>query len=394
MKKMGVGLGILFGSVLMLLVMSCQAAGPTKKEEASWSGKMQQLSRAFSSVLPYVYSPKNYSDPKNRESIDKGLGEMATLAHQVDMQEVKSRPDYDPSLEYLSKELSEDIRGAHAAFKSGNVEYSRLVMASAVSRCFYCHTRTDFGPQLKVANSNIEKLGLPPAEKADLLVALRDYDGALKVLETALADPKFVSRNFFETEKVIKKLMFIAVRVKHDPVLAQKAVDQLLAHPSLPHFIKKDATIWKKSLQQWVLDESRLKKGGKIDALKEAKKLLKTAEKIQEYPMDSAPEVEYLRASGYLHDALKEKQKPEQMAETLLLLGRCYESLRDVGFWNLHEVYFAQCVREAPRAKSAKDCYRRYESSVILGYSGSAGIFLPENVLAELQSLHDLINKK
>ena len=374
-------------------LISCQGPQKSGVENASWPAKMQELSQAFNKILPYIYSPTNYSNPKNREIIDAGLKGMSKLAHQVDTQEMKMRPDYDPSLEYLTRELSEDIRGAEAAFAMGNTEYSRLVMGSVVSRCFYCHTRTDFGPQLHASHANLQALELRPSDRAELLVALRDYDAALEVLQKALSDAGYVGENFFETEKVIKKLLFIAIRVKRDPSLAQSAVDRLLANPALPHFLKKDALVWKKSLQSWIVSQKRAEKNPPSPAA-EARRLLGLAQKIQEYPMDSAAEVEYLRASGYLHDQLKMKMSAKETAETLQLLGRCYEALRDVGFWNLHEIYFAQCIREVPHTELAEACYRSYEASVVLGYSGSGGIFLPENVLKELQGLHELAKSK
>jgi hypothetical protein len=69
------------------------------------------------------------------------------------------------------------------------------------------------------------------------------------------------------------------------------------------------------------------------------------------------------------------------------MLGQSYEAISEMGIWDLPEVYYEACVRTAPKTEEAKRCYRDFERSIVLGFSGSAGIFIPKE---ERDRLNDL----
>jgi hypothetical protein len=111
------------------------------------------------------------------------------------------------------------------------------------------------------------------------------------------------------------------------------------------------------------------------------------AQRKQMYPYDRSSDIEYLRASAVLHDVLRSESQPERQSKALLLSGRCYEVLSDIGLWSLHEMYYEACIRNTPHSNIAKQCYLRYENSVFSGYAGSGGVDVPPDVMLHIKEL-------
>src|SRR5262249_9382005 len=128
----------------------------------------------------------------------------------------------------------------------------------------------------------------------------------------------------------------------------------------------------------------------KGDLMSQAKKRIERAGQLQQYPKDHAGDIEYLRSTALLHDYLKSKKNGKSLAEVYYLLGNAYEVLDDLGYWNLHEVYYESCISSAPKTDLAKHCYSRLEESVYSGFSGSSGVHIPPNETLRLKKLKDL----
>jgi hypothetical protein len=124
-----------------------------------------------------------------------------------------------------------------------------------------------------------------------------------------------------------------------------------------------------------------------------ARRLVHDALLTQDYPADRAADVEYLRATALLHDAL---EKPTdnappltglERAEGLYLAGQSSEALQDLYLWSTHEFYYEDCIHAAPAAKEGQRCYRRLEATLYRGYTGSRGTQIPKSVVEHLAEL-------
>jgi hypothetical protein len=60
----------------------------------------------------------------------------------------------------------------------------------------------------------------------------------------------------------------------------------------------------------------------------------------------------------------------------------------------MHELYYEACVRELPHSSLAKRCYERYEQSVYVGYTGSGGTNIPDELQVILSELKKLASVK
>ena len=78
----------------------------------------------------------------------------------------------------------------------------------------------------------------------------------------------------------------------------------------------------------------------------------------------------------------------------MLMAGSAYETLGYPGVWSLNESYYEACILTAPHTKIAESCFDRYSHSIYLGYTGSAGLSVPENVNRHLIQLRKTAHRK
>ncbi|NDD04385.1 MAG: hypothetical protein EB078_05730, partial [Proteobacteria bacterium] len=151
---------------------------------------------------------------------------------------------------------------------------------------------------------------------------------------------------------------------------------------------------WKKDAQHWLEDGDAKKKMSPEELIQKAQKLIERASSLQTFPADENGDISYLRASNYLHAALDDNPGSKLRVEALYLLGVAYSALQDPTVWDLDRLYFESCIREAPQTDLAKKCYRRYSDKIYMGYTGSAGTFIPEDEVKRLEELRKLAEGK
>lgn len=368
-------------SILMLLAAAAFATN------ADWADKMRKLFGAFASLAPYIYSTTAFENPLNKTAITEEIANFQKLAHTVHMKANDPKQSGDPSLYMISGQLNQDVSEALEAFRADNREYARYKLKRVSRNCFQCHSRTDQGPEFSAFNLKINEANLKPLELAEVYVATRQFDRALETMLQVVENKNAAMGDRFEYQKIVKSYLALAVRVKEDPKLALGLVDKVLANPHVAEYLKDDVAAWRKSIDAWMQEPKRSRKGGFDRALQ----LIAKARTAQEYPLDGRADVLYLRATAMLHGFLETaKASKEKKSEAMYHLGRCYEVLGDVGQWTLQDTYFEACVRNAPQTKIAQRCFNRYQFSMIVGYSGTGGIFLPESERQKIEELRKL----
>lgn len=384
----------LFLILTLGVVVACQSTqkghDQTPSESTSqWSNNMQKMAKDVRQLIPFLYDREAFKDPKNREQIASDLKSFSEQVHKISPKMGEQILGDDPLVSFSLESLEGDLKRSYQAFELNQLEYSRAVAKSSLNHCFRCHSMTSPGAQAKWDLKNISQLTLGPIEKADLLVATRKYDEALKHMEGLIASEDFLLSHPFEYEALLRRYLALIIRVQGDPSRALSEMDRVAASPHLPHYILEQVQGWRVSLTQWIRENKNRKKT--LPPLKEAKHLMDRASNLQQFPQDHAGDVEYLRATVLLHDLLKKHLKPQEQSEVLYLLGRAYEVLDELGSWNLHETYFEACIRKAPKTEWAKMCYSRFEASVLQGYTGSSGTHLPAYESDKLKTLKDLL---
>ncbi len=350
--------------------------------------KMQKLYLTLSDLLTHSSSEERYSDKNNRSKIEEDLKSLSTLSHSMNDREFKGEKS-DPTLGILSGYLREETATAYEAFKTGKTEYSRNIVRALPGTCIACHSRTNQGAQF-------EKLALEPSagnlsivEKAEFYAATRQFDRAEKGFLSIIENEKTATEDPYTWEHAIRQSLTIAIRVKKDPELAKKIIDSALIQKKAAFYVRQDLSQWKKSVDQWLKEPKRTIQSEK-GLYAEGARLISDAHKLQKFPMDHSADISYLRASSIYYDLIQIAPNGKYTSEALLMEGICNEVLSPKGFEDLHRLYYESCIRKSPHSGIAMDCYRRYERSTVQGYTGSAGVSLPDDIKQKLLDLFTL----
>ncbi len=371
---------------LILISMSSFASETTSTNTVP--AKMQKLYLTLSDLLTHSSSEDRYSDKSNKSKIEEDLKALTTLSHSMNDREFKGEKS-DPTLGILSGYLKEETKTAYDAFKSGKTEYSRNIVRALPGTCIACHSRTNQGAQF-------EKLSLEPSagnlniiEKAEFYAATRQFDRAEKDFLTIIESEKTASEDPYTWEHAVRQSLTIAIRVKKDPALAKKIIDSALTQKKAAFYVRQDLNQWKKSVEEWLKEPKRTIQSEK-GLYAEGARLMSDAHKLQKFPMDHSADVSYLRASSIYYDLIQTAPNGKFASEALLMEGICNEVLSPKGFEDLHRLYYEACIRKSPHSSIAMDCYRRYERSTVQGYTGSAGVSLPDDIKQKLLDLFSL----
>lgn len=373
-------------AVLAVGAAACQTGGGGKKESSaepqegpSWQYRMQALSHHLKALAPAIYSREEYAEKNNFEKIS---GELSGLAQTVnDLKNHAAVEENDPSVKVTLQRMRADLNQAVEAYRERDFEFSRSLVKGSLSHCFYCHTRMAEGLQIGWEASGLDLKSLTSLERADYLVATRQFDRAQKGLEEFVLGESKDDAPAFEKEKALKKYIALAVRVNRSPVQAREFISRYLAQSDPAPYLKETLKRWEEDLAEWIAE----KNGGSV-SLKKSVDLLEAAKKRQNYAFDSSSDILFLRGSEGLHELLKADPKVDK-ATVYYHLGRSYSVLRGLGLWNLDEIYYESCIRATGSRGLAGKCYKALEDSILIGYSGSAGVFVPYSVRRWLESL-------
>jgi len=377
-------------AALMVCFMA-QAAETAPAASSKWSSKMRTLYQTLSELLSDVTSDQRYADPANKNRILSNAEKIASLSHELWKKDAPA-PDLDPTLPIIGGFLKRESRAAVSALKRGDRAYARSILRTIPSYCIACHTRNDSGPQFKSLAFEPTGKTLTPLERGEFFMATRQYDRAADEISKAVNNPKLAAKDPWSWRKAIQNALIISVRVKKDPNLTEEIINSVIANADELSQTKRDAKAWKSSVQDWK-NEQKQKAMTEAGLRAEAMRLMSKAREFQEYPMDRTADVLYLRASAAAHDLLQVTKDPNNTADALLLAGLSYEVINPLRGETLHQIYYESCIRKAPHSDIAGLCYKRLEDSVILSYSGSAGIDVPEDVTEHLAELRKAAKK-
>jgi mono/diheme cytochrome c family protein len=342
-----------------------------------WSEKMQDMSKTISALIINTSSNERYRNPKNEKTIETELKSLSSLSHDLKMPNVSSvHPE--ASIQVMASRLGNDANDAYLAFQGGNREYARALSRSVMNSCIACHTLNGSGPHFP--DLKLDTTGLNTIERARLFSATRQFDSAEGEYQKIINDSKLANNDSSTWTEAVNQSLIIAIRVKRDKQLALVIIDAVLAADDAPFYLRDEALYWKKSVQSWnpkkITTENAL--------LADAKRLFTQAKDQQKYSSDHSTDMLYVIASSDLSDLLALAPDGPHASEALFMEGICNENMGATGFENLPLLFFKECILKKPHSLIAKECY--------LGFSGSSGTHLPNDVKTNLLHLQKLAN--
>lgn len=220
-----------------------------KQEEAQNNGQlkgtMNQIYSSINELKNFMYSDKQFSDPKNQQTIQKNLNDLEKFAKTVSHNPKVKAPGYRISSEVLIEQISETNR----VFRAGNKSYARWMLTSSLGLCMSCHTQIPTGSKM-AWDLSIKGEPRDSFNSAEFLYATRAFDEANDIYGRIIQRfPKNVTVNQLETA-LERKLAYYA-RVKRDPVGGISSLQRHLKNKKLPVFAKKNIESWIARFKEW-----------------------------------------------------------------------------------------------------------------------------------------------
>lgn len=361
-----------------LLLLTLTADGGTTAPTAT----MRDAFAALVRLQEVASKPGALRDPKATAAISSDLARLKTLPHAFPA----DAQAQEPATAALSALFGRYAAETQRRFDANELESVAPRVRTLMSLCVTCHSRERAAGDFADAFKRIDALPLTGVERATVLVSTRQFDLALteyaKVLDTPGVD-------FQSWARALQDSLTLLVRVKDDPVATAALLEKMAARPSLPKYVAANLPGWKKDVADWRAEKFDAQKASADALFKKAQALVLNANGGAVFA-DQRKDVLWLRASGYLNLALAKNPKLKQRGEALFLLGSCAEGLRSPSWWDVDELFYEACVRENPKTPLARRCFERLSARVTLGFTGSAGTFIPDDEIARLDELKAL----
>jgi hypothetical protein len=365
------------------LALGCAPPEPPLADLPSTPARMGAIVSALETALPLAQDQAAFESPANRDAL---RGALRALARDASALELHGGDDT-PGFRFFARQLSEDAAEISKRYQASSFDEARFLLEQVVDDCTGCHVRLpDLREHAVGAPLTARLEAAPPRTRARLLVATRQFDAALASYE-AWFTVKDTSPSALDFDGAIEHYLVVALRVRADFARASRALAGLEARGDAPQYLAQLLASWRGALQELAPYEN-------ASTLVEAREVLAKGQARRRYPADRSALVHDLVASALLHRALaRGLASPDETAEASYLLG--VAELRNDPSRGLPqaEAYLEGAIRAAPNSDIARDAYGVLEEQTVLGWMGSAGLDVPQDVrdwLAELRALAGL----
>ena len=341
---------------------------------------MQEAYASFKSLYRFLFSAREFADPNNQQDIKKALDTFSQRFNHVDSLKLSDEPGFKSSLK-LARQLVDDAR---KQFNDGNLEFSRWRLKSLGNHCLTCHTRAKVDLDYLDVDPGLSQL--QPLELGEFYLATHQFEKAREIfLHAARIENSSQSRM-----QALRNWLIIAARVDGQPQRALTEITNLRKNLSLAPSETQEVSAWVDSLRRWT-NEKAFKNLQEVQLAERLTELGSTYS-VTNYPGGGA--VELLRATGILHGLMASKTiNSLDRAKSLLLLGKAYSKLPLFFVDELPESFLELAIREQPHTTLAETAFNEYKDIIELGFTGSAGVDLPQDVASKLLELKKLACK-
>ena len=404
--------------LLPALLIGLFAPGCTREEaEPNVAVEMRDAYAASSSLYGYVWSPKQFNDPKNHKAILGLIDSLLGDFHRVEL--AAPLPMFEPGFRLTLATHQQMLNDIRSRFERGDTDYANWRLRSLSMNCVSCHSRYQVPTDFIGATPPIEEATFEAEyARAQFLFATRQFDAAKDELLRLATTQSAVSTGVSDAFRALKLWLVIEVRVKEEFRPAAAALEPIIA--KLP----ADSD-YREALEAWHGELLNLATLPPVSG-ESASSLLAAAEKLlEDHNVESTERedglkmVARLRASALLHRALLQIPSPDPKVapaepkggskkagskkgaavsedpqttkrRATFLLGVSYVRLPVDAFETFQELYLEQTIREFPGTQEAQSSYLLYQSAIEEQSSGSSGLHLDPEQVKKLRELRNL----
>ncbi len=299
--------------IVFVMVVSIQTRSAAA--EQTTASIMHQVYDAIAYLLPLSLRDPTHSTVWDRSLIDDKLQTLKkaskTLKQHTAAQEWEFR--------HLARSFDELSGDLYKAFSNEWPEFAYFSMMGLVQHCVACHSRVAapssqlFGQRL-MARMDLREL--PPADVVKIHIATRQFDTALKSIETMLMD-----QNLHPIEADYGSLMVdhlhIAITAKRSPATAEGFLRRYLARGDVPFYLKRRIEFWLTALDEFSDDMAA------EPSIEAAKAIFYAADALSRGPGNRVRAVHDITAASIIRRylAVGTTRRAEVLGEAYYILG-------------------------------------------------------------------------
>lgn len=338
---------------------------------------------ALAYLLPYSLSQEIQQEDEAsvlmRQKLDALKGSVDTFLDHTEQRDVQ--------FQSLARSFARAVDQLQVVYDSQQPEDARYLLTDLIDNCTACHSRLPdhgsfhFGQRML---SRIEVDTLDPLDLAEVLIATRQFDIALKALEGLVADSN-VSPLDLDAEGVFYQHLLVSIRVLQDTGAAIAMLDSLLGRTDLPFYLRRYAQIWRQ-------DAERLETVLSGTAELAAARTLYEQASTSDASVGREGLVRDLVASSLLHRYIESQPGADSdLAEAYYMLGViALRTLEPRPAVPEMEFLFDAAVRSDPTGPYAKKAYGLLEEHGFFGYP-SYTEYGDSEAMIQLRALRQLI---
>ncbi len=377
----------LFGILVVLLVVANEGHTATATESTSQTrAAMREIFDALTAAYVPSLDIQRFQAPESRAEVYEALKVLAKNGEKL----AEHGVGLDHSYLFLRRAFAFDTEDLLEAYRIGSYESAQFYLRELTQTCFACHSRMpsersfDFGKQFF---EQAETQGLPALDAARLAVASRQFDAALRNYETLFRSTDWDTGEMYAVG-AFEDYLIVALRVENDFDRAIKTLEAFRDRPDTPRYLKTYVDGWVQSLREIQAQEIV------SDDLGAARELMRQAQLRSLFPEDPKGLVHFIAVSAHLHRFIASNaEDPVKRAEAYFLLGVA-ESRITRSYWLSETTFFLEnAIRLNPKSPMAKQAYAYLEEDILLGYTGSSGMHVPDDVQEYLQSIRMLMEE-
>ena len=379
----------LAGALLAMVV----AGAATAADNAQAREAMRAIFAALTELFPLSLSETGFEDAERNARVEEALTGMLANVERLG-EHGRGLP---ASYEFLRQTLANDVRQAADSYRRGHFEAARFLIHDLVNTCFGCHTRLPDGQRFDIGADLMGQpavRALPLEERAMLATASRQFDQALELFEELMVAPDQTPSNIAYSG-ALENYLKLAVRVRGELDRARLSLLRFLERDDVPRYLRIHVESWVEALVELRNAERS------ADDLEAGRAVFREAQLRSLFAEDPRALVHFIEASRLLHryvqthsaaDQPRDDADRERLGEAYYLLGVAESHITSNYWYSETEFFLESAIRLSPASAFARKAYAWLEEDVLLGYSGSAGVALPEDVSEYLEELRALID--
>jgi hypothetical protein len=368
--------------LLLFAVVMLGMCGAARTDEDT-SAAMGEIFQSMRYLLPLSVDD-GWRDAQYAQHVRDALETVAERASLLGDHGQSDRYDF----RFLGHTLASDLREVLRRYDRAEFESARFLLLRATDYCVACHARLPSPNDSPLSANFVDGTvlaRLPLEQRAHLEAATRRFDDALTSFEALFAAPDVHPSLLLGA---LTDYLIISIRVRQDFDRALATLEIFSKRPDLWIALREDVAHWLTALHEF--HALRLEP----PTLSHAVELIDLGTRNRRYIADRRSLVHYVLASSMLHRFLESRPQREELASAYYLLGLVeFQIGRD--FWIAQgEMFLERAIRVAPDSPVAVDAYVLLEQEILLGYTGSSGLNLPDDERERLARLRALLGTR